>query len=98
MIEFAIVLCIKQAHYTDENHSTKETESLLNAANGPLVDGETYSSKRMNLEAQNKVNNDELLLFQLKRDSTTQKIDFAAFILFMTLFIIFNSVYFAHYM
>ena len=86
MIEFAIVLCIKQMNKTDGNRldtmgcALNETNDLVGF---PSTDN---------------ASDDVSIISYWKDFSVTQKIDYSSLILFMGSFVIFNIVYFIHYM
>ena len=86
MIEFAIVLCIRQMNDTNGNKmhnmgcALKETTDLVGF---PSAD-----NSRANVSK----------IYYWKNFSVTQKIDYSSLVLFMASFIIFNCVYFIHYM
>ena len=90
MFEFAIVVFIKQI----EDGNTKQ----VSISKGPLFDNSNYSSKNLNPESDAYLETEENIIPNIKRYSTTQKIDAFALVLFMLMYIIFNTVYFAHYM
>ena len=68
----------------------------VSISRGPLFDGQNFSSKNINLESNKNLENGENPV--LKWYSTTQKIDVFTLLLFMSMYITFNIVYFAHYM
>ena len=90
MFEFAIVLFIKQI----EDINTKQ----VSISRGPLFNKPDYSSKNIDRESNTYLETGENIIPNIKRYSTTQKIDAFALVLFMLMYIMFNTVYFAHYM
>ena len=86
MIEFAIVLCIKQMNRTDGN-KVQTMGCALNETND-LAGFPSTGNARASVSK----------ISYWKDFSVTQKIDYLSLMLFMGSFIIFNCVYFIHYM
>ena len=86
MIEFAIVLCIKQMNNTGGNR-IHTMGCALNETTDLVGFPSTYNARANVLE-----------MYYWKNFSVTQKIDYLSLMLFMGSFIIFNCVYFIHYM
>ena len=86
MIEFAIVLCIKNI---DDLHENK-THPM-----GPLFNEKNDS---MDTKPTDCITNGQSRTSKLKKLSTSQKIDYTSLVMFMVSYAIFNIVYFAHYM
>ena len=86
MIEFAIVLCIKQMNDTNGNKMHNMGCALNETTD--LVGFPSTDNARANVSK----------IYYWKNFSVTQKIDYSSLVLFMGAFIIFNCVYFIHYM
>ena len=86
MIEFAIVLCIKNINELHEN----KVQPM-----GPLFHGK---SGLMELESTGSISKGESRTSKLKRLSSSQKIDYISLVIFMVFYAVFNIAYFAHFM
>ena len=86
MIEFAIVLCIK--NISDLNANKMHPM-------GPLFNGKCDLTESESTES---INNDESRISKLKRLPTSQKIDDMSLVIFMAFYALFNIAYFVHFM
>ena len=108
MIEFAIVLLIKRIFGVNDNQippSKRRECRRKNLRTGKLLcfykripGGTKLDTNMMETNSIQELGEEETSTTQKRYYSVTDKIDFAAFFVFMVSYIIFNCVYVAHYM
>ena len=86
MIEFAIVLCIKNVQDLNAN----KTHPM-----GPLFIGKSDLTKSKSTEI---IDDGKSGASKLNRLSTCQKFDYISLVIFMVSYFIFNIAYFIHFM
>ena len=89
VVEFAIVLSINKCTETTKNQAISRGQLFYQKSDRP-IDGNQDSNQTLF--------DDEALTRKLKQCNVTEKIDFASLLLFTSLYITFNTVYFVCYM
>ena len=86
MIEFAIVLCIK---------NMKDLNSIKTHPKGPLFDGKI---DLMELKSTESIGNGKSRTSKREKLSTPQKIDYISLVIFMMSYVLYSSAYFIRLM